>query len=159
MAVPLEYAAPARARDPVPSVQHPTKLYGLTVGRWASVAMVLDDEDVFVELTGTELEVVVAGRVLEVNETTEDVVELGLLDKGVTLLLLLLLLDTGAELDIDELIARELRPPVLDDETAATEYSSRRFPLPQNWKGLPAQTMLQSATGAEALVEARVSPQ
>lgn len=106
---------------------------------------VLEEEDVLVELTGTELDVVVGGRVLDVDEITEDVVELsllddgaallldirveldvvelGLLDEGATLLLLLLLLLViGAELEVDELMPRELRPPVLDeDETAATE--------------------------------------
>ena len=101
----------------------------------------LEEEDVLVELTGTELDVVVGGRVLDVDEITEDVVELSLLDDGAALLLdirveldvvelgllnegatLLLLLVIGAELEVDELMPRELRPPVLDeDETAATE--------------------------------------
>ena len=48
---------------------------------------------------------------------------------------------------------------VLPDAWAAFEYSSSLFPLPQDSVASPAHTMLQSARGAEALVESGMSPQ
>ena len=84
------------------------------MGLWASVVTVLDEDDVFVELTGLELDVVVGARVLDVEESIEVIVELGLLDEGATLLL-----DEGADVDVDELMSREVSPPLLDEDEAA----------------------------------------
>jgi hypothetical protein len=51
---------------------------------------------------------------------------------------------------------------VVPEEEEAVEflmYSSRRLPAPQYSRALPVQTMLQSASGAEAELGARLSPQ
>lgn len=130
------YVAADKARTPLPSVAQPMKTYLPTVALWPRVWLGPALVEVVLEVV---LELVIEAEV----EDVEDVEALDVLEVLEVLVRLVL---------VDVL-------PVLLDVCAAFEYSSSLFPLPQNSVASPAHTILQSARGAEALVESGESPQ